>query len=127
MIKTIKKTYNLIRFKIRDFKVDKKRSPKWNSVQKDFLSKHPTCALCGDNKKLNVHHKKPFHLYPELELDENNLITLCMGDKECHLLIGHGDNFSFFCPDIELYVEEYKTGKKTFDELKIIAMKERKK
>ena len=27
-------------------------------------------------KKLNVHHVKPFHLYPQLELDENNLITV---------------------------------------------------
>lgn len=32
-------------------------------------------------KKVNVHHKKPLRLYPELALDINNLECLC---DECH-------------------------------------------
>ena len=53
----------------------KERSPKWPHVEKLHLKLEPTCAACGSSKKLNVHHKKPFHLFPESELDLNNLIT----------------------------------------------------
>ena len=76
------------------------RSPKWPGVEKLHLKFHPVCEACGSDKKLNVHHKKPFHLFPELELDLNNLITLCM-DKECHEKIGHGGNFKDYNPDVE--------------------------
>ena len=50
------------------------RSPKWPGVEKLHLKFHPVCEACGSDKKLNVHHKKPFHLFPQLELDMNNLI-----------------------------------------------------
>ena len=40
---------------------------------------------------LNVHHVKPFHLFPDLELDAGNLITLCeRGAFSCHWIVGHG-------------------------------------
>jgi len=61
-------------------------------MTKDFLERHPTCALCEGNKTLEIHHKKPFHLHPELELDPNNLITLCESGKNgivCHRAFGH--------------------------------------
>ena len=73
-----------------------KRNAKWPSVRKEHLKKHSKCACCGGKKKLEVHHVKPFHLHPELELDPTNLITLCenKGDGiNCHLLIGHLGNF----------------------------------
>jgi 5-methylcytosine-specific restriction protein A len=101
MIKLIKHAYNLLRSQVRDVGIPEKRSSHWPTVQKDFLSKNPVCAICGASDKLNVHHKKPFHLHPELELDETNLITLCMSAKECHLMIGHGDNFKAYNPNIE--------------------------
>jgi 5-methylcytosine-specific restriction endonuclease McrA len=45
-------------------------------------------VACGyKGKNLQVHHIKPFHLHPHLELDPQNLITLC----EHHLLLGHLD------------------------------------
>lgn len=125
MIKTFKRAYNLLRAKTRDVGISTKRSPQWRHIQQDFLSRNPVCAICGSKEKLNVHHKKPFHLHPELELDESNLITLCMSKKECHLLIGHGDNFSCFCPNLDTYVKEYERGEKTFEELCITAKKER--
>lgn len=81
-------------------KVGEKRSSKWPKVEESFLKDNPTCAACGSTKHLNVHHKMPFHLDPSLELDPNNLITLCM-DKDCHLLIGHGDNFKAYNPDVQ--------------------------
>jgi 5-methylcytosine-specific restriction enzyme A len=62
------------------------RSSKWPEVEKAFLAQHPTCAVCGSMKDRNVHHRQPFHVKPELELEPTNLITLC---RTCHFLIGH--------------------------------------
>ena len=69
------------------------RSGKWRSVREAWLKDHPTCAACGSTKDLEVHHKKPFHLFPALELDSSNFITLCetLG-KEHHLKLGHTVN-----------------------------------
>jgi hypothetical protein len=78
-----------------------KRSPHWPTVEHKYLKEHPTCAACGTTLKVQVHHKKPFHLHPELELDPNNLISLCMdGDKDCHLRVGHGDSFKAYNPNV---------------------------
>ena len=80
----------------------KERSPKWPKVEHAHLKKNPTCACCGGNMNLNVHHKKPFHLFPELELEPTNLITLCMdGDKDCHIKLGHGGSFKAYNPNVE--------------------------
>jgi len=69
------------------------RSGHWRSVRGAWLKAHPTCAACGSTKNLEVHHKRPFHLYPKLELDDSNFITLCetMG-SEHHLKVGHTIN-----------------------------------
>lgn len=75
------------------------RSSKWPTVRKRYLEKFPNCAACGESKELEVHHCEPYHLKPELELDENNLITLCRTGKSgmpCHLLIGHCGDWSAF-------------------------------
>lgn len=63
------------------------RSPKWSKRRKAHLKKFPNCANCG-KKGNQVHHIKPFHLYPELELDPENLLTLCSNPR-CHLDKGH--------------------------------------
>lgn len=73
-----------------------KRSSKWRTVRKKFLAEHPTCAVCGGKKKVEVHHKIPFHKAPELELEPSNLITLCENESygiNCHLLVGHLGNY----------------------------------
>lgn len=69
-----------------------KRSPEWRKVRAEHLKKFPTCMVCGGNKVIEVHHKQPFHLKPELELKLSNLITLCEEGKNgivCHRAIGH--------------------------------------
>lgn len=73
----------------------KKRSSKWPKVRKAWLKKHPKCAICEGTVHLNVHHKAPFNLFPDLEEKESNLITLCEGKKtvNCHLIFGHWGNF----------------------------------
>jgi hypothetical protein len=63
------------------------RSSKWASIRKKHLLLFPKCAACGRNTKIEVHHIKPVHAYPELELELDNLISLC--DSPCHLLFGH--------------------------------------
>jgi hypothetical protein len=74
--------------------------------------------------KLQVHHVKPFHLLPELELDESNLISLCMGPNECHLFIGHGDSFRCYNPNVREDAEKFM--KASFDDRKKIIGEARK-
>lgn len=75
------------------------RSPKWSKVRKEHLNKFSVCAACGRNTKLEVHHKIPVHLNPDLELDPNNLITLC--DDPCHLVFGHLFNYKSYNKSVE--------------------------
>jgi 5-methylcytosine-specific restriction endonuclease McrA len=81
----------------------KERSGKWPTVRAAYLKEHPTCTVCGGKKKVEVHHKLPFHTHPRLELDPGNFISLCEGDKahNCHLAFGHSDNFKGYNPQVE--------------------------
>lgn len=78
------------------------RSHKWPTVRNHYLAKHNKCAACGNHTHLQVHHKKPFHLHPDKELDPTNFITLCeeKGDAGCHLKIGHLGNWKSFNPNV---------------------------
>ena len=74
------------------------RSSQWPKVRAAHLKAHPCCAVCGTRKDVQVHHIKPFHIKPELELDPNNLVTLCTSKYwgfNCHLAVGHGGNFRY--------------------------------
>jgi len=71
-----------------------KRSRKWRAVRKAHLEQFPSCAVCGDTKKLEVHHRIPFWAAPGLELAPSNLITLCrkssrVKNMACHRIWGH--------------------------------------
>jgi 5-methylcytosine-specific restriction enzyme A len=126
MIKTIQHGINLLRHSLRNIGTGAKRSTHWPTLEKHFLEEHPTCAACGSKKRLNVHHCMPFHLDPKLELDPNNLITLCMDSKECHLHLGHGGSFKQYCPDVRKYAAEALAHPEKFDELVKIALANRK-
>lgn len=66
------------------------RSNSWNRVRKEHIRDYePICIACGSKKKLQVHHISDFSTTPELELDHNNLATLCMAGCKCHLSFGH--------------------------------------
>lgn len=73
---------------------ENKRSSHWPTFRRKFL-KGRTCAVCGSKKELEAHHIKPFHLFPELELVESNVIPLCESTKyvNCHLMFGHYGNY----------------------------------
>jgi len=81
-----------------------KRSSKWRKVRKKYLKKFPRCAVCGESKKLELHHILPYHLAPDLELDPRNFITLCSagkyGIKNCHSLFGHRGRWTKFNPNV---------------------------
>ena len=88
----------------------KKRSGHWPAVRKAHLEKNPTCAVCGGKDMLEVHHRLPFHLNPNLELDPNNLITLCESGNNginCHLAFGHLGNFKSYNKDVEKDTSEW--------------------
>jgi hypothetical protein len=73
-----------------------KRSSQWPHLRRAHLAVNPCCAVCGGWAKVEVHHIRPFHLAPELELDPGNLITLCeswKGGVNCHLFFGHLGDF----------------------------------
>ncbi len=46
-----------------------RRSPHWPAVRAAHLRRFPTCAACGTFKGVQVHHVRPFWLFPALELD----------------------------------------------------------
>jgi 5-methylcytosine-specific restriction endonuclease McrA len=66
------------------------RSNQWPAIRAAHLRINPNCSVCGTRgsflKPNEVHHCAVFHLNPQLELEESNLITLC---RNHHLLVGH--------------------------------------
>jgi len=77
------------------------RSPHWPEFSREVIAQDGACQFCGGVKLLQVHHIKPFHLFPALELDRRNVITLCMAPgNECHFVQGHKRNWLKFEPNI---------------------------
>jgi 5-methylcytosine-specific restriction protein A len=85
------------------------RSSEWSRVAKEHLRREPACVACGyKGRKRQVHHIKPFHLHPQLELDPQNLITLCEArGREHHLLLGHLDEWESYNEHIRADVKHF--------------------
>lgn len=117
---------NVVRASLRERQKVKKRSPEWERVRDTFLAKVEAagggCAACASKKRLQVHHEKPFHLHPELELVETNLIVLCMGPNECHLLLGHGNFFGAFNPMIIDHAAMYLKATSKSERADVVAL-----
>jgi 5-methylcytosine-specific restriction enzyme A len=80
------------------------RSPNWPEVRRIHLEKEPWCRVCASMKDLEVHHIKPVHYNPELELEPSNLITLCESiGVNCHFVHGHLGNWKYYNMDISLF------------------------
>ena len=77
-----------------------KRSGQWPTVREHFLKSNPSCAACGQTDHLQVHHVVPFSVDPSLELNTENLITLCEDEYSCHLKIGHLGSFRKANPEV---------------------------
>lgn len=72
-----------------------KRSSRWSSLRAAHLKTEPVCQVCGRQDNLDVHHVKPVHVFPQLELEPSNLLTLC---EPHHLLFGHLVNWKSWNP-----------------------------
>jgi len=79
-----------------------KPNPRFGPAAKLWL-RDKRCLVCGGRKRLQCHHKYPFHLFPSLEMDERYWRPLCEGDHRlnCHLLVGHGGDYSGFNPLVD--------------------------
>lgn len=105
--KTAAKVKRVQKTRAREKSKEKDRSSKWTTVRKKFLAKNKKagrgCEACGNTVGLQVHHRKPYHLHPELELIESNLIALCSSvtGLECHEFFGHGGNFKTYVPIVD--------------------------
>lgn len=79
------------------------RSGKWPAVRNKVLEERGVCLACGctDHTILSVHHIKPFHLFPELELEPTNLVVLCEGASlNCHFAFGHLLDWKAYNPEV---------------------------
>lgn len=82
-----------------------KRSTKWPYLRRKWLKLHPLCAFCSSKVSIQVHHIIPVHVSPELELNENNLMSLCESSKrQCHFIFGHLYDWLNYNKDIKLDV-----------------------
>ncbi|HET6916932.1 MAG TPA: HNH endonuclease signature motif containing protein [Acidimicrobiales bacterium] len=87
-----------------------KRSPHWRKARKAHLKLQPECQACGTTDDLQVHHIKPFHLHPELELVQMNLVTLCeKRGRDCHFSFGHFHNWQAMNPNVIADVQHYRS------------------
>jgi len=94
-----------------------KRSPLWPSVRRAHLIMEKTCQWCGCDKSLEVHHIKPFHEEPKLELEFYNLITLCEHiGEQCHLEHGHAHNWKKSVPSVREDCEKHKKEMRSWQE-----------
>lgn len=87
------------------------RSCAWPAARKEHLTLFPVCAICGGALSLEVHHILPFHVRPDLELDPDNLLTLCERKKygiNCHLLVGHLGDYRRYNPDVRVDAETWR-------------------
>lgn len=96
----------------REIEIVCSRSGAWEKLRNEVVKKNPWCKVCGKNKNLQLHHVRPFHLYPEFELTEDNLRVLC---QSCHLSWGHlGDWKSF---NLELDRDIERIAKRPYDRI----------
>lgn len=80
------------------------RSKGWSRVRRKYAKKNPRCAITG-SKKIQIHHRQPVHLFPEKELDPNNLISL---RRDVHLIIGHLGSFYSYNKSIDKDVKVWR-------------------
>ena len=73
------------------------RDPRWGKAQHAHLQVEPCCRACGTRNNLNVHHIRPVHLFPLLELAPENMVTLC---RDHHFVIGHLRNWRDWNPNV---------------------------
>ena len=89
------------------------RSPLWNNFRKIHIKNE--CELCGKKgtflSPLELHHIKIYSLWPEEELNSENVITGC---SNCHLRFYHLGNYKRFYLDIKKDIEYWQEKRKNY-------------
>ena len=80
------------------------RSSQWPAFLRRFL-RGKSCIACGSRDGLTGHHVVPFHLRPDLELVEANVVPLCA--DRCHIVHGHFNDFRLDNPTVREDCAEY--------------------
>ena len=80
------------------YKFDNPR--KWLNVQREKRRLNPRCQVCGSDVKLQIHHIIPTSVDYSKVYDLANLVTLCGGHRNCHLVHGHLGNYNSHNPNI---------------------------
>lgn len=65
----------------------------YRKAMQSYRDSHPDCEFCkrpGTRGSIEVHHKLPVSVAPELAADTANMVSLC---KKCHLAVGHLHDF----------------------------------
>lgn len=71
--------------------------PQWHRESRLWLVDHP-CAVTGETGDgVEVHHIRPYHLFPELEMDPANWIAL---RRDWHFYLGHFGDWVLWNPDV---------------------------
>jgi 5-methylcytosine-specific restriction endonuclease McrA len=101
------------------------RSDQWPRLRKSFLIANDKCVFCGlkDINIIQAHHIMPFCLYPTLELNKDNLITICGTESDaCHRDFGHPLGTQSYNPDIKKHAKFLKeNGLSRYEEVKEMA------
>lgn len=78
-----------------------RRSSQWPTARRLHLKMEPVCQWCHGSLFLEVHHISAFHVSPEKELDQKNLITLCERPfRRCHFKRGHFEDWHAQNPNV---------------------------
>lgn len=89
-----------------------KRSSSWGTFRRIHIKDY--CELCEQKKgilhPLELHHCKPFHLFPELEESLDNVITVC---RHCHIRYAHLGSYRSYDIDIKLEAEHWQNKRKS--------------
>ncbi len=77
----------------------------WEKFEKEYWEKHRNekfCHICGEKKRVELHHIVPRHIDPSRIFDESNLIPLC---RACHFRWGHLNDWDSYNPIIKTVAE----------------------
>lgn len=96
------------------------RSPHWFKLREEIVLSHPFCSFCYCDKELEAHHVLPYYLWPEYELDRNNIVILC---RDCHFKLGHLGNWKHYNPTIQLLIYLKQNPPKYKEDLNSVSWK----
>jgi 5-methylcytosine-specific restriction endonuclease McrA len=95
-------------------KPEPRRSSRWPAVARAHLAQFPRCAACGRDDDCVPHHRVPVHVDPSLELEPDNLVTLCEGKTlNCHLYFGHLGDWRSWNPTVNRDAQRFRSRVKT--------------